>query len=155
MPSQTNNSSNRISSESTDAKRLSDSALAKPLHPEDLSVGDDVAILFTSCQYPTFVWYGFDSGMQPIEKPISVTYLPLDDQEALVVEQICLPFVLCRRFDDRHRYLDVRQVQLARLNKAFAKADRKARRHDQEVAARENPKTTKRKKRRKKKKKPK
>ena len=91
--------------------------------------------------------------MQPIEKPISVTYLPFGDQGALVVQQISLPFVLCRTFDDRHRYLDIRQVQLARLSKAFAEADREARKLDQKAANNENEKTTKKKKRRKKKKK--
>lgn len=145
MPSQTNNSSNRPNSDVTDAPVRSDIEFAKPLHPEDLAVGDDVVILFTSSQYPTFNWYGFDTGMQPIEKPISVTYLPFGDQGALVVQQICLPFVLCRTFDDRHRYLDIRQVQLARLSKAFAEADREARKLDQKAANNENEKTTKRK----------
>ena len=127
--------------------------VAKPVHPEDLAIGDDVAILFTSSQYPTFNWYGFDTTMQPIEKPISVTYLPYGDQAALIVQQICLPFVLCKTFDDRHRYLDVRQVQLARLSKTFAVADREARNHDQRAASFENDTKSKKKKRHKKKKK--
>jgi len=71
----------------------------------------------------------------------------------LVVQQICLPFILCKTFDDRHRYLDIRQVQLARLNKSFAVADRKARLHDQKAASSENDKASKKKKRCKKKKK--
>jgi len=154
MTSHTNKiSSDQSSTNDTEAKVPADLAIAKPIHPEDLVVGDDVAILFTSSQYATFNWYGFDTSMQPIEKPISVTYLPYGNQAALVVQQICLPFVLCKTFDDRHRYLDVRQVQLARLSKAFAEADRAARKRDQEAATSENEKTSKKKKRRKKKKK--
>lgn len=140
-------------SSDTDAQSLAEMTVAKPLHPEDIAVGDDVAILFTSSQYPTFNWYGFDTSILPIEQPIAITYLPYGDQEALVVQQICLPFVLCKTFDDRHRYLDVRQFQLARLDKSFAVADRIARKHDQKAAALENKETTKKKKRRKKKKK--
>ena len=154
MTSQTSNiSSDQSNSDDTKAQVPADLAVAKPLHPEDLVVGDLVAVLFTSSQYATFNWYGFDTTMQPIEKPISVTYLPYGDQAALIVQQICLPFVLCKTFDDRHRYLDIRQVQLARLSKEFAVADRAARKHDQEAATSENEKTSKKKKRRKKKKK--
>ncbi len=89
--------------------------------------------------------------MLAIEQPISVTYLPFEDQEALIVLQICLPFVLCKTFDSRHRYLDIRQVQQARLSKAFAQADRKARKLDQKAANNEKETTSKKKKCRKKK----
>lgn len=140
-------------SSDTDAQSPAELTVAKPLHPEDIGAGDDVAVLFTSSQYPTFNWYGFDTSILPIEQPIAITYLPYGDQEALVVEQICLPFVLCKTFDNRHRYLDIRQVQLARLNKSFAAADRAARKQDQKAAELENEETTKKKKRRKKKKK--
>lgn len=140
-------------SSDTDAQSPAELTVAKPLHPEDITVGDDVAILFTSSQYPTFTWYGFDTSILPIEQPIAITYLPYGDQEALVVQQICLPFVLCKTFDNRHRYLDVRQFQLARLDKSFAAADRIARKHDQKAAAAEIEETTKKKKKRRKKKK--
>ncbi len=145
--------SNLPDSSDTDTQSDTELAIAKPLHPEDIAVGDDVAILFTSSQFPTFNWHGFDTSILPIDQPITITYLPYDDQEALVVQQICLPFLLCRTFDDRHRSLDVRQVQLARLNKSYAAADRKARKHDQKAASSENDKGSKKKKRRKKKRK--
>ena len=148
-----NNPSSLPNPSDTDAQSPAELTVAKPMHPEDIAVGDDVAILFTSSQYATFNWYGFDTSILPIEQPIAITYLPYGDQEALVVQQICLPFVVCKTFDDRHRYLDIRQVRLARLNKSFAAADRKARLHDQKAAASENEKTSKKKKRRKKKKK--
>ena len=148
-----NNPSSLLGSSETDGQLPSELTVAKPLHPEDIAIGDDVAILFTSSQSASYNWYGFDTSILPIEQPIAITYLPYGDQEALVVEQICLPYVVCKTFDDRHRYLDVRQVQLARLNKSFAAADRKARLHDQKAAASENEKTSKKKKRRKKKKK--
>ena len=140
-------------SSDTDAQSPAELTVAKPLHPEDIAVGDDVAILLTSSQYPTFNWYGFDTSILPIEQPITITYLPYGDQEALIVEQVCLPFVLCKTFENRHRYLDVRQVQLARLNKSFAAADRKARINDQKAATSENEKASEKKKRRKKKRK--
>ena len=137
----------------SDSQSPSGLTVAKPLHPEDIAVGDDVAILLTSSQSPTFNWYGLDTSILPIEQPITITYLPYGDQEALVVQQICLPFIICKTFDDRHRYLDVRQVQLARLNKSFATADRKSRVFDQKAATSDNEKASKKKKRRKKKRK--
>ena len=142
MNSQTNNPSRLPSSSDTDAQSPSELTVAKPLHPEDIAVGDDVAILFTSSQSATYNWYGFDTSILPIEQPIAITYLPYGDQEALVVQQICLPFVVCKTFDDRHRYLDIRQVQLARLNKSFAAADRKARMDDQKATTSENDKAS-------------
>lgn len=148
-----NSPSSLQDSRDTDAQLTSEFTVAKPLHPEDIVVGDDVAILFTSSQFPTYNWYGFDTSILPIDQPITITYLPYGDQEALVVEQICLPFVLCKTFENRHRYLDVRQVQLARLDKAFAVAERWARKQDLKVATFENEKESKKKKRRKKKKK--
>ena len=148
-----NNPSSLLNPSDTDAQSPAELTVAKPMHPEDIAVGDDVAILLTSSQYPTFNWYGFDTSILPIEQPITITYLPYGDQEALVVEQICLPFILCKTFENRHRYLDVRQVQLARLNKSFAAADRKARINDQKAATSENEKASEKKKRRKKKRK--
>ena len=154
MSGQTNNESScPTNAEAADSQSHSALTVAKPLHAEDLAVGDDVAVLFTSSQFPTFNWYGFDTSMLPIEQPITITYLPFDDQEALIVEKICLPFVICKTYDQRHRYLDIRQVQLARLDKGFARADRKARKHDQKAAAFENEKASKKKKRSKKRKK--
>ncbi len=155
MPHHTNNQQERVvSPENIDSdSHQQDLSVARPLHPEDLAIGDNVAILHTSSQFPTFNWCGFDTTMLPIEQPVKITYLPYDDYEALQVKKICLPFVICKTFEGRHRYLDIRQVQLARLDEGYANADRKARKHDQQATNAEHLQRSKKKKRDKKKKK--
>lgn len=99
---------------------------ARRLAPEDVRVGDDVAIVEITYQVPSFLWCGADAVTMPPERPVRMTYLHAMDQGPLRVESVCLPFVLCQPMKGRGRVLDVRQVQLARLDACFADQVRSA-----------------------------
>lgn len=118
----------------------------RTLHPEDICVGDNVAIMSRSVQVPTFMWCNFDTSMTPMEKPVRMTFLPDGEQEALRVSDVCLPFIICDTYDNKHVFIDLRQTQLARLDAAFAKADRKARKNNDREAASAKKKSRKSKK---------
>lgn len=100
--------------------------VAKRLHPEDLQLGDFVAISEFSCEYLPFLWDGVDPIRLPPDKPVRLKFLACDDHQAQEVKSVCLPFVLCQQTDGSHIIHDVRSVQLTRLDSEYAKAVRKA-----------------------------
>jgi len=132
---------------------LSQSGLksARRIHPEDLVVGDDIAITEVSYQYGTFAWCALDTFKYPADEVITLTYRATDDHFPQKIVSICLPFLLCELVDGKHMIHDVRTLQLARLESGFASAARHAYRADKELAIGE--KTKKKKKRKKGKKK--
>ena len=97
---------------------LSDSAVARPLAPEDIDRGDFVAVLDEMHEMPSYYWHG-DVTMYPPDMPIRVRLLPTDELKPLVVESVCLPFVLTRQPTGEPRTLDVRRIRLARLDARF------------------------------------
>ena len=98
-----------------------DSAVAKVLAPEDVEVGDFVAILHDTCELPSFFWCA-DVTTLPAQDPVRIRFLPGRTVLPLRVESICLPFVLIKLPGGRRRTIDVRSHQLARLDRRFAKA---------------------------------
>lgn len=99
--------------------------VARRLHPEDVRVGDDVAIFLVSHEFPSSLWCSADVTRLPPEQPVKLTFLPFEEFECLKVKSVCLPFILCKSCRNRQRVLDVRQVQLAKLDPGFAKRVRK------------------------------
>ena len=104
-------------------------SVSKKIHPEDIRVGDDVAISEVLYQYPSYPWQGGVTTLQAQES-VDVTFLSPPDATPMIVRAVCLPFVLCQTEPKQHRVYDVRQVQLVRLSKAFGKAFRDARKSD-------------------------
>ena len=113
----------RKQSETTNSKIT----VARKLHPEDISVGDDVALSEVSYQFPSFFWCGADHAILPPESQVRITFLPIEEPQTLKVKSICLPFVLCTLADGKHQVYDVRQVQLVRLDRGFAQKVRDSR----------------------------
>ena len=106
--------------------RSADLKVSRLVHPEDLVVGDNVAIFEVSYQLGTYHWFSIDTFAYPPEKLIRLNYLPQDDQYPQTVESICLPFVLCKLTNGKHAVHDLRRVKLTRLDLEFAKAVRAA-----------------------------
>lgn len=97
--------------------------LAKPLAPEDIAVGDHVAVLSIVTQHLNFAaLFGCDEAWNRRPDVLRIRWLPTDDLGTpMRVIRICLPFVLVEAVDGKSRTLDTRQVQLARLSDDFAK----------------------------------
>ena len=102
-----------------------DSSVAKALAPEDVRVGDFVALLQVTCELPSFLWCA-DATILPPHEPVRIQYLPWQGFDLLKVESICLPFVLTKRPCGSCQTLDVRCCRLARLERRFGKAAWKA-----------------------------
>ena len=108
-----------------------DSALAKPLAPEDVRCGDFVAVLHVTCEVPTYFWSG-ESFRLPHDELVRIQHIPDDAGIPLKVKSVCLPFVFVTSSAGERKALDLRKCRLARLDRAYAKtawkACRKARR---------------------------
>jgi hypothetical protein len=92
--------------------------ISRPLAPEDIRPGDYVSLLHVTTEFVPF-FCAEDLQFRRIE-PVRITCMPRSIEPMEVVE-VCLPFVLVRRPDDRHETLDVRRHQLARLSERFGK----------------------------------
>lgn len=98
--------------------------LARSLAPEDVRVGDYVAVMSEEFEYATFACVcDYSLSNEPI---IRLRFRPREPSEPLRVKAICLPFLLVKPLKRKPRTLDIRAVQLARLDKHYAKAARKA-----------------------------
>ena len=100
--------------------------VSRKLHPEDIAIGDNVAISEVAYQYASFMWFGVDSSVLPPHDVVQLTFYPYDSHEPLIVRSVCLPFVLCEQVNARHVVLDLRRTQLVRLDESFATTVRKA-----------------------------
>ena len=96
-----------------------DVSLAKVLAPEDVRVGDYVALLHVVCEIPTFCWYD-DAPMLPRDEPVRIAFTPECGGVPLCVKSVCLPYVLVKRPTGEKQTLDVRRSRLARLNRDYA-----------------------------------
>lgn len=99
--------------------------MAKPLAPEDVRVGDFVAVLHRTYELPSF-WWNAEAFQAPLDKPVRLQLIPDSAGEPLKVRAICLPFVFVKEPDGSQRTLDLRITHLARLHPDFAKAVCKA-----------------------------
>lgn len=106
----------------TDAAALQ--SAAKLLHPEDISVGDEVAPAIWSYDYPTFFWCGADTTIMPPDETIRLNFLPSETSKPFKVVAVCLPFVLCEKVDGKFTTFDVRKTKLMRLAPEFAELAR-------------------------------
>ena len=94
--------------------------LATCVAPDDLNCGDFVAVLNVVCELPSFLWCCESSGVEP-DEPVRIKFQS-GGGTPLKIKAICLPFVYVKSPDGTSRTMDVRQVQLARLNPDYATA---------------------------------
>ena len=100
------------------------SGAAKLLHPEDISVGDEVTPAIESYDYPSFFWCMADPAIMPADETIRLSFIPSETSKPYKVVAVCLPFVLCEKIDGKFTTFDVRKVQLMRLTPDFAEVAR-------------------------------
>jgi hypothetical protein len=93
--------------------------VAATVAPEDLRAGDYVAILNRTYEAPSFLWPCAES-VAP-EEPVRIRWRTREAGLPLKVKAICLPFVFLTTPKGRYRSVDVRQVELVRLNSGYAR----------------------------------
>ena len=98
-------------------------ALAATFAPEDLRCGEYVAVLNEVFEVPPWLWC--DAPFSS-EEPVRVKYCASDAGMPLKVKAICLPFVFAKAADGGRQTVDVRQVQLVRLDCGYARTVWKA-----------------------------
>jgi hypothetical protein len=96
--------------------------LASTVAPEDLRCGDFVAIRSEIVEWPSFLWC--DSAVVQPDELVRIRQIPAGSGMPLKVKAVCLPFVLARSPLGNVEILDVRRVDLARLDERYAKAVR-------------------------------
>ena len=93
--------------------------VAATVGPEDLRRGDYVAILNQTFEAPTFLWCG-DAATVTREEPVRMRYRTREGGLPLKVKAVCLPFVFLKTHEGRYRSIDLRQVELVRLDRGYA-----------------------------------
>jgi hypothetical protein len=96
-------------------------SVARTVHPEDLKCGDYVAVLNDIEEFPSFLW-GCDVDSSSREQPVRMRFRSSGDGTPMRIKSICLPFVLVVSPRSQSLIFDVRQVELVRLPKRYAKA---------------------------------
>ena len=112
---------------------VTDLKCARLVHPEDLAVGDRVAVSSVTYELATYLWCGADSFQFPPDELIRLTFKATDGHYPMTIKSICLPYVLCKCIGKQHVVHDLRQTQLTRLDRDFADAVVKAYEQDKKL----------------------
>jgi hypothetical protein len=91
--------------------------VARPIAPEDIRIGDYIAIMSTVVEWPPFF---FDQPFGRVDV-VRTHHLPCSGGEPLKVQAICIPFLLVRNHKDEHTTIDLRRHRIAKLSEAFGK----------------------------------
>jgi hypothetical protein len=102
-----------------------EATLAKAIAPEDIRTGDFVTPLSVIAEVPSYYWRA-DAWSLPVDQPVRIRFTSSCDGLPLKVKSVCLPFVLLKQATGQPLTLDLRQCQLARLDRRYAKRAWKA-----------------------------
>lgn len=94
-------------------------SLAAAVAPEDLQAGDYVAILCEVSEFPSFYWC--DTPASERQELVRLRTLPQPTKPPLRIAAICLPFVFVKSPLGVSETIDIRQTQLARLDRKYGK----------------------------------
>jgi hypothetical protein len=94
----------------------SHSTLARALAPEDVRLGDHVALLDEIFELPSF-WWCADSSLHPREQLVRIRMIPTQENVPLKVKSVVLPFVLAKNPVGEKRTLDRRPKRADRSRK--------------------------------------
>lgn len=103
----------------------SETTLAATIAGEDLCAGMYVSVLNETLELPSFLWDTSTGTLAPDEL-VRLTCIARDAGVPLKVAAVCLPFVFVSDPAGTCRTLDVRRMQLVRLDARYAKRVRKA-----------------------------
>ena len=94
-----------------------ETSLAMVLAPEDILPGEFVAPLNEIHEYPSFLWDQDESGSSLVRVQLRADKAGKPRK----VIAVCLPFVFLKTAKGRHLTVDVRQCQLVRLSRDYAR----------------------------------
>ena len=97
--------------------KVSETTLARSLAPEDIGVGDVVAVLREVQE--VMAWECPVTCREIIVHRVATMPSPWDAGRPLKVRSVCLPFVHATDAQGESHTLDVRQSQLARLSRDY------------------------------------
>lgn len=93
------------------------SAMARPLAPEDVRPGEYVCLLHTVSEYLP-LWC-LEERYAGAPEPVRMVWMPQDAGTPLRVVEVCVPFVLAEQPDGSHRTLDLRRHRIAGVSERF------------------------------------
>lgn len=96
------------------------SKTTRTLAPEDVRVGDYVAVVQVIVELPSFLWN--DCSSRDPGEPVRMPWTPWDGGTPRRIVDVCLPFVFVEEPDGRHATLDLRRHRVARFSKRYARA---------------------------------
>ncbi|REJ95565.1 MAG: hypothetical protein DWQ34_05855 [Planctomycetota bacterium] len=103
----------------TNLQTTAETSVAKTIAPEDLRPGIFVAVLNEVVEYPSLLWC--DDVIGERDETVRVRLRASDGGAPLKVKAVCLPFVCVKTACGHVRTIDVRQVELVRLKRRYAK----------------------------------
>jgi len=92
-------------------------SMVRIVAPEDIRVGEYIAVMSVTELHVAQV-FDVELGVRAVR----VEDIPWFSGEPILVEAVCLPFILGRDADGMRRTLDVRRMRLARVSEAYALA---------------------------------
>ena len=98
--------------------------VSRTVCPEDLAVGDYLAVSTEVIEFPSFMWT-FESGHLPPDEAVRIKRASPTSGRPLEVIGICLPFLLVEDPFGKVMSLDIRQVELLKLDGEYARLARK------------------------------
>lgn len=116
-------------------------SLAATVAPEDLRPGDFISVLNETFELPSFLWA--DSPIAGRDELVRIRCCASGAGAPLKVKAICLPFVFVKTSHGFAYAVDVRRVQLVRLQKQYVKASWKKPKSDSVKAKRKKSKNKK------------
>jgi hypothetical protein len=106
-------------------RSAAEATLAKSLAPEEVRPGDFVTPLHVVAEIPSWYWF-CESWNLPVDEPVRIRFTSSGDSLPLKVTSVCLPFILVKNANGECKTLDLRNHQLARLDRQYAKRAWKA-----------------------------
>jgi len=97
-----------------------ETTLARRVAAEDVARGDYLALLNEIYQAAPFLW-DCDSHLTASNEPISIRFRAPGAGSPMRVVAICLPFVFVKMPRYGHRTLDLRSVEVVRLDPHYAR----------------------------------
>jgi hypothetical protein len=127
----------------TDSKARSERShsAARPLAPEDVCVGDFVAVLHVVQELPSYYWDCDQGLLGDRGEIVRLRLWPDDGGTPLKVVSVCLPFVLVKTPCGKQQALDIRRYHLARIGRHYANQVRKAHKKARQQQARKSNKS--------------
>ncbi len=109
-----------LQTESLEAPSSQLTSVAKILAPEDIRRGDYVTVLAELGEYPSFFWCN-GIGAGPADEPVRIWWRSRPNHDVFKVVSICLPLLLLKSIDGSFSQIDIRQSQLAKLSRGYAR----------------------------------